>query len=155
MKALAAGIQKLPLAELLRLEAGGTVAVESERLCLADIEIRRAPKDQNPNLATHQLVSIDLDPTVTPEQQREGLAREVLRKIQAARKNAGLDLDNRIWLELSCGGAIREAVEAHREKIQAEALALEFKLAEGAPQGAHTEEIALDEGTVGIGITRV
>jgi len=154
MKAVAAGIQQLPLSDLLRLEAGVTVQVEGEPLGLADLEIRRAPRGQNPNLATHQLVSIELDPTVTPEQEREGLAREVLRKIQAARKNAGLELDNRIRLELSCTGSIREAVETHRQRIQAEALATEFVLVEGEPRGDHRETVALDEGPVAIGMAR-
>ena len=43
-----------------------------------------------------------LDKTLTPELEREGLARDLIRAIQSARKHAGLNLDDRIHLSLSC-----------------------------------------------------
>lgn len=152
MKAVGAAIQKLPLEQLLELEVGKTVSVEGEPITLSDIEIRREPKGNNPNLATHQLVSIDLDPTVTPEQEKEGLAREILRKIQQARKNARFNLDDRIALELDCSGGLREAAEAHREMISSEALATEFRFAT-EPKGTHTETADIDGEAVKIGLT--
>ena len=44
-------------------------------------------------LQAHPLVAVALDPTVTPEQREEGLAREVRRRIQMARKLARVRLD--------------------------------------------------------------
>jgi isoleucyl-tRNA synthetase len=154
MKSVGAGIQKLGLDSLLILEKGGSVTVEGEAIQLSDVEIRRAPKGQNPNLATHQLVSLEIDPTVTPEQIREGLAREITRKIQAARKSADFKFDDRIELQLHAVGALREAAEAHREMICSETLTVKFSFAD-QPSGAHTEVAETDEGTIKIGVTPV
>jgi isoleucyl-tRNA synthetase len=152
MKVVAAGIQKLALHDLLKLEKGGSLLIENESIVLADLEIRRAPRATHPNLATHQFVSIELDPTVTEEQIQEGLAREVLRKIQAARKSADFILDDRISLELHCEGPLRTAVESHLEMIKRECLCTEFKWAEN-PTGKHTEETEIDGAALKIGVT--
>jgi isoleucyl-tRNA synthetase len=152
MKSVAAGIQKLKLEEILQLEAGKGVLVEGEEILLADVEIRRAAKSTHPNLSSHQLVSIDVDPTVSPEQIKEGLAREVIRKIQAARKNADFILDDRIRVELHCTGAIREAVESHQEMLQKETLCIQFQW-NSTPTGKHTEDADIDGEIVKIGVT--
>ncbi len=152
MKAVAAGIQKLSLKEILKLETGESIQIEGEAVTLSDMEIRRAAKGVNPNLSTHQLVSVEMDPTVSEEQIREGLAREVIRKIQAARKTADFILDDRIQLELHCSGALRQAVEAFREMIQRETLATHFSLSD-SPQGSHTEEVDIDGEILKIGAT--
>ncbi|MGK5088912.1 isoleucine--tRNA ligase [Bdellovibrionota bacterium FG-2] len=152
MKAVAAAIQQLTLPDLLKLEKGETLTVCEESVTLADVEIRRAPRGENPNLATHQLVSIQVDPTVSDEQLKEGLAREVARKIQAARKSADFILDDRISLELFCDGALRDAVLAHQEMLMRETLATQFKVTE-LPAGKHTEETEIDGAVLKIGIT--
>jgi isoleucyl-tRNA synthetase len=152
MKQVAAGIQKLGLQDILKLEAGETVMVEEEGILLSEVEIRRAPKGTQPNLSTSQLVSIELDPTVSEEQVREGLAREIIRKIQQARKAADFNLDDRIALELSVTGALRTAAEAHQQMIQDETLASKFTLTD-TPHGKHTEEYDIDGDTLKIGVT--
>lgn len=154
MKAVGAAIQKLTLEQLLKLEKGEILVVEGENIELADVEIRRAPKDNNPNLATHQVVSIEVDPTVTPEQIKEGLAREIMRKIQAARKSADFKLDDRISLQLAAEGELRAAIEAFESMIKAETLTKDFVLLPIAqdPQGSYTEVIDLDGETLKIGV---
>jgi len=152
MKAVAAGIQKLALSELLKLEAGGSVTIEGESVTLADMQIVRAPKGDNPNLVTHQLVSIDVDPTYGEEEIREGLAREIIRKVQATRKAADFQLDDRIALEIECDGVLLQAAQAHEEMIKTETLAKTLKLGAG-PSGKHVEEVELEEGKIRIGVT--
>jgi len=152
MKIVAAGIQKLALVDLLKIEKGESVQVEGEDILMTEVEIRRAPKGQNPNLATHQLISIEIDPTVTNEQIQEGLAREITRKIQAARKSADFNLDDRIKLELHCTGALKDAATTHQKMICEETLADQFAFAD-APQGKHTEVVDIDGEIVKIGIT--
>lgn len=154
MKSVSAGIQKLALTELLRLEKGETLTVDGETIQLADVEIRRGPKDNNPNLATHQVVSIEVDPTVTPEQVREGLAREVMRKVQAARKSADFQMDDRIALEIACDGALKEAIEHHQGLLVSETLSSNFKLLplSGDPAGSHTESVDIDGDQLKLGL---
>ena len=154
MKAVGAGIQKLTLESLLKLETGGTVQVEGEEISISDVEIRRAPKGDNTNLSVHQVVSIEVDPTVTPEQEQEGLAREVMRKIQMARKAADFKLDDKINLELACGGAIKAAIEAHQKMLVSETLTTNLKLIDvsATPQGSHTETADIDGDVLKIGV---
>jgi len=152
MKIVSTGIQKLGLTEILRLESGQIIQVEGEGISLNDVEIRRAAKSTYPHLSSNQWVSIDVDPTVTPEQVQEGLAREVIRKIQAARKNADFILDDRIRLELYCEGAMREAVESYQEMIQKETLCTQFYWST-TPSGQHTEDAEVDGEFLKIGVT--
>lgn len=154
MKAVGGAIQKLPLSELLKLEKGETLKIEGEDIQLSDVEIRRAPKGENANLSTHQIVSIEVDPTVTPEQEREGLAREVMRKIQSARKSADFQMDDRIVLEIRCDQILREAIKAHQDMILKETLTKEFRLLdEAAAKGQHVEESDIDGSQIQIGVT--
>ncbi len=68
--------------------------------------------------------AVVLDKTITPELRREGLAREVIRHVQSARKNAGLNVDDRIKLSLTAKeGELAKAVVEHEAVIAAETLA--------------------------------
>lgn len=68
--------------------------------------------------------AVTLDKTITPELRREGMAREVIRHVQAARKNAGLNIDDRIKLSLSAEDPqLVQALEEYKEVIIAETLA--------------------------------
>ncbi len=73
-------------------------------------------------------VTVALDLDVSPELAREGLAREVVRLVQDARKEAGLQVTDRIEVTLTADGAVAEAVEAHRGWISGEVLAVRFEL---------------------------
>jgi isoleucyl-tRNA synthetase len=74
-----------------------------------------------------------LDSVVTPELAAEGLARDVIRVVQQARRDAGLDVSDRITLTLSSVPAVVQAVEAHREFVAGETLATTLAFAD-APQ---------------------
>jgi isoleucyl-tRNA synthetase len=69
-----------------------------------------------------------LDTTLTPELTQEGMARDIIRWVQQERKNAGLDVSDRISLELGADEHATMAIEAHRGLIQAETLALDLEL---------------------------
>jgi isoleucyl-tRNA synthetase len=65
-----------------------------------------------------------LDTTITDELRLEWLAREVSRKVNELRKQAGLRVEDRITLLVDADGDVRRAIDAHREWLQAETLAV-------------------------------
>ena len=71
--------------------------------------------------------AVSVDKNITPELQREGMMREVIRGVQNARKQAGLNVDDRIVLQLSTADdELAKAVDEHAQTIQAETLAQTF-----------------------------
>jgi isoleucyl-tRNA synthetase len=83
-----------------------------------------------------------LDTTVTPELAAEGVARDLVRAVQQARKDAGLDVSDRIALTIDAPESVVASARAHQEFIAAETLAT--SVAYGAVEGG-------SEGTVGDG----
>lgn len=75
---------------------------------------------------------VGLDTTITPALEAEGYARDLIRSIQDERKNAGLNVGDRITLALTVPAERVAAVEAHRELISREVLATELTVTEGA-----------------------
>ena len=63
-----------------------------------------------------------LDTATTPELEREGLARDLIRAIQDARKAADFDVSDRITTQIAATADVLEALEVHSELVQAETL---------------------------------
>ena len=81
-----------------------------------------------------------LDTDVTPELAAEGLARDVIRVVQLARREAALDIADRISLVVEASPEVTAAVEAHRDFLAGEVLANEVT-AGPAGEGASTGEV--------------
>ena len=74
--------------------------------------------------------SVVYDLTITPELKREGLMREIVRHVQSARKQAGLQIDDRIILNIfSDDSEIYQAIDAFADVIKSETLAVELNSA--------------------------
>jgi isoleucyl-tRNA synthetase len=94
--------------------------------------------------AVEQGSSLELDITLTPGLRKEGQSREVIRSVQAARKKAGLQVDDRIILALYTDDTrLQEALEAHRETIAAETLANRLELTKDKSLG-FTESVMVE-----------
>lgn len=151
MKPVAAAVQQLTVQDIVALESGQTLALAGEPIALDDVEIRRAAKGASEALASDQLISIALDPTVTEAQIREGLGREVIRRIQLARKTAGLNLDDRIDVQLACDDELRGAIETHQLAIRDATLSGTLQIVE-APAGTFVEAAEIDGRALTIGL---
>ena len=71
---------------------------------------------------------VALDTTVTPELHAEGVARDLVRLVQQARKDAGLDVTDRIALTLQLPAEQAAMVEAHRQHLADSVLATSVAL---------------------------
>jgi isoleucyl-tRNA synthetase len=69
-----------------------------------------------------------LDTAVTPELEAEGDARDLVRAVQQARREAGLDVSDRIDLTVSAAPAVAAAARTHAGLIQRETLATSFEV---------------------------
>jgi isoleucyl-tRNA synthetase len=70
---------------------------------------------------------VQIDETLTPELKREGMMREIIRHVQSARKNAGLQVDDRIVLYThSTEKEVLEAITKFSKEISDETLAVEL-----------------------------
>ena len=97
---------------------------------------------------------IALDTRVTPELAAEGTARDVVRAVQQARRDAGLSVSDRIRLTIGAGDAVADAVRAHAGFVAAETLAVSLDVrpagevdAEPQPAGDGLVTIALAKET--------
>ncbi|MFZ1522595.1 MAG: DUF5915 domain-containing protein, partial [Candidatus Saccharimonadales bacterium] len=85
---------------------------------------------------------ISLDFNLTDELKAEGLAREVIRVVQSARKSAGLNVDDRIKLSLtSSDQTLNSAIEQFKDEIAKETLANEI---DSSSRYSHQEEVKID-----------
>ena len=73
-----------------------------------------------------------LDTAVTPELAAEGLARDLVRAVQQARRDAGLDVSDRIALTIAGSDAVRAAARTHEALIAGETLATSYEVVAGA-----------------------
>ena len=77
-------------------------------------------------VATEAGETVALDLTVTPALRRAGLAREVVRLVQEARKATGLQVTDRVDLRWQAAGEVAEALREHAELVATEVLATTF-----------------------------
>jgi isoleucyl-tRNA synthetase len=82
-----------------------------------------------------------LDPELTPELAREGLARELVHQVQRMRREAGFALSDRIALGIEGPAAVLEAAGQHRDFIATETLARALALGEPGA-GADVRQVA-------------
>ena len=79
-----------------------------------------------------------LDQTVTPELEAEGIARDVIRAVQQARKDADFDVSDRIKSVITSVPEVLAAIETHLELVKAETLTLELETVLGDVEGEGT-----------------
>lgn len=131
LKVVGARIQQMTAAEISQLEKEGslTVEIDGETYTLApdDVEIRT---DDLPGwlVATDGPLTVALDVTLTEELRQEGVARELVNRLQNLRKDSGLEVQDKIRVTLGQQPELEAAVQSFGDYIREEvqALSLDF-----------------------------
>ena len=126
MKQIAAAFAKFEQEEIRDFEKnqGANLQIEGQEvvLNLADVEILT---EDIPGwmVSTQDQLTVALDITITSELANEGLARELINRVQNLRKDQGLEVTDKIILQIESNTIIHEAVEQFRDYICSETLA--------------------------------
>ena len=143
MKAVAAGIAAMDQDDIRILEKDGVFALALDdgpvEVRLEDVEVLT---EDIPGwlVAGEGGLTVALDIEITPELHSEGLARELVNRIQQRRKDAGLEVTDRIALTLDGPPALRESVASNLDYIRAETLAEQLEWA-SVDAGVEREEL--------------
>jgi isoleucyl-tRNA synthetase len=158
LKAVQQALSGFGAAELSRLEAEGSIEVAGERLTPEDVLITREASAGGA-VESQEGITVMLDTRVTPELHAEGLARELVNRIQNLRKQAGLDVSQRIRLVLACDGVLGEVADSETlgDLIVRETLATELTRVKesAAPSLAHVKADVIDKERVTIALEPV
>jgi isoleucyl-tRNA synthetase len=150
MKAAAAAIEALPAAEVARLRAGASVALQigGERVEVApeEVEIQVQTKADF-DVETNGRFVVFLDAQLDDELLAEGLARELVNRLNTLRKDSGLAIEERIRLRLHATDALASrALDAHASLISSETLAIELSRSPEPFAGGVSERFDLGDG---------
>jgi isoleucyl-tRNA synthetase len=130
------------LASSLATDGRAVVTVEGEEVeVLTDEVIVSERPREGWSVVNEQGETIALDLELTPELVRAGVAREVVRLVQEARKTSGFDVSDRIALTWAATGPTAEALREHEAVVAREVLAVEVVEVDAEPTG----EVRRDE----------
>lgn len=127
------------LVQELRESGTATVDMAGEPMTVGpdDVLISEVPRS-GWVVESQQDVTLALDTEITPELERAGLAREIVRFLQDARKRSGFDVADRIELHVTAQGDLYTALREHPREITAAVLASDLR--EGRPaESGYTE----------------
>jgi isoleucyl-tRNA synthetase len=117
-----------------------------------EVEVRTRPKEGYA-LAEEQRILVGVDTVITEELKTEGLARDIVRRIQNQRKEAGFDIADQIETYYEAGSRLAEVFITHMEYIASETLSTTIRKAE-APEGAYVEDYKIDGESLRLGLIR-
>ena len=99
----------------------------------------REPKSGTDTLS-NRFISIELDTTLSDSLIEEGLAREVVNRVQKSRKDLGFNVSDRIHIYYQASKKLEQAIENHHHYIKEETLALKLTASENLPISFEIEE---------------
>jgi isoleucyl-tRNA synthetase len=131
-----------------------TLMVDGESVELAPTEILVSTQPvEGLAVAADKAITVAVDAVVTPELRAEGLAREIVRRVQEMRKNAGFEIADRITTYYQADAPLAEVMQTWASYFQAETLTVEL-VAGPPPAEAYCEDHTLDGKTVKIGVLK-
>jgi isoleucyl-tRNA synthetase len=154
MKAVAAAVAGMSQEAILELELKGAYTFDLDgtpaTVEATDVEIF---SEDIPGwlVANEGKLTVALEVTVTEELRKEGVARELVNRIQNIRKSSGLEITDKIRITLSKDEHINEAVAQYRSYICNQVLAVQLDLVDAVPEGT---ELDMDDYKLTVSVTK-
>ncbi|WP_375251877.1 isoleucine--tRNA ligase [Dokdonia donghaensis] len=145
MKLVASKINSLQAEDIAKIEQDGelTVEINGENTILQAGDVEITSQDiEGWLVASNAGVTVALDVTISDELKKEGVARELVNRIQNLRKDSGFEVTDRIHIQLQDEPAIAQTVAANADYIKAETLADTLEIVPTLSEGL---EIAFDD----------
>ncbi|UOY09189.1 isoleucine--tRNA ligase [Muricauda sp. SCSIO 64092] len=145
MKQIAAAVNQLEQSAIQKIEQEGKIMLQLENksinLQLSDVEIT-SQDIEGWLVASSGPLTVALDVTIDDELKREGIARELVNRIQNLRKESGLEVTDKIDLKILKDGQVEKAIESNADYLKSETLTEVLNLEEQLDEGI---EVAFDE----------
>jgi isoleucyl-tRNA synthetase len=139
-----------------KLREGTSVEVpmgdETITLLPEELEIRLNPKEGYA-LAEESGIFVGVNTLVTTDLKKEGLARDIVRRVQNQRKDAGFNIADEIEIYYEAGPEVTDVFTTHEDYIATETLATSIHNA-APPAESHVAEHKIDGDTVHVGLVR-
>ncbi len=144
MKAIAALVATFNQETIQSIEKSGEYPCEiaGEAVCLDITDFEISAKDiPGWTVATDGSLTVALDIAISDELKQEGIAREVVNRIQNQRKELNFEVTDKIRIQLFTAPEIRQAIESYSTYISDEVLAFEIQFLDQAPLPGKSEDI--------------
>tara|TARA_R110002051_G_scaffold325871_1_gene432715 strand:+ start:55 stop:3495 length:3441 start_codon:yes stop_codon:yes gene_type:complete len=145
MKLVASAVANFTQEHIQKIEQEGEISIEIENkssiLQLQDVEIT-SQDIEGWLVASSGNITVALDVTISKALRKEGIARELVNRIQNLRKDSGFEVTDKIDVKILKGGFVEEAVTSNIEYIKTETLTAELNFEEKLENGM---DIAFDD----------
>ena len=145
MKAIANAVMNLTSEDIKKIEQNGIldIAINGKNITLEHTDVEITSQDIEGWLVANEgALTVALDVTITDVLRREGIARELVNRIQNLRKDSGFEVTDRINVTLQKDDQIVTAVETNIDYIKTETLTEELKIKDEIEEGI---EVAFDD----------
>ncbi|TDQ21987.1 isoleucine--tRNA ligase [Tenacibaculum caenipelagi] len=142
MKLIANKIQGFTQENIFKIEKEGEISVEinNKMITLGTADVEISSKDiEGWLVANAEGLTVALDVTINENLRKEGVARELINRIQNARKDTGLEVTDKIKLTILQADDLRESVLANENYIKAETLTNELVFVDDLKNGTEIE----------------
>lgn len=143
MKELTAAIRAMSADQIESFIQKGSAKILGFDLDTQDLDIEKKLLPGKDHAASDRNLAIELDPQVDAEQLEEGLFRELMRKVQLARKNMGLELVDRISVSIESSEIVLKSLERFKETFCQETLTVSLNKT-SVSQLSYSEEVTLE-----------
>jgi isoleucyl-tRNA synthetase len=138
MKEFQQAINNLTPQDIVTLQSTGQIVVQDETFSSDEILVLQQAQPGT-NTVSNSRIAVDLDCELTPELIRGGYAREMVNRIQRARKEQNFDVSDRINVMYSAQGDLSLAANEHQAYIMGETLALSLQESTTGSEAAQAE----------------